>query len=354
MRAAAIAFGALLGTSASFSAVAEDGGLKLQSGRERIPGVEVFLDMVLSPGGYPLRTFITRPEQAKGRLPVIFMVGWLSCDSVEAPKGPEDGFMHLFFDLASRSGMATYRVDKPGVGDSRGPSCGDADFSAELAAYRSAFAGMSKINFIDTFRVYMLGFSNGGGFAPLVPGEAPVRGYMVFGGWYKTWLEHMLEHERRRMNLKGLTESDINRRMKKYATFYELYLNHQQTPGQITHEHPTLAEIWYDEPERQYGRPARFYHQLQALNLAEAWHKVTAPVLAVHGEYDWIMSGDDYKLLVKALNASRAGAAEFVEWPHADHGLLSHASAQKAMGRDPDQRYDPELSERVLDWLKKH
>jgi len=354
MRAAATAFGAWLGCSASFCALAQDGGLGLKPGRERIPGVEVFLDTISSPSGYPLRTFITRPHQAKGRLPVVFVVGWLSCDSVEAPNGPEDGFMQLFFDLASRSGLATYRVDKPGVGDSRGPGCGEADFSAELAAYRAAFAGMSKIAFIDTSRVYMLGFSNGGGFAPLVAGDAPIRGYMVFSGWYKTWLEHMLEHERRRMSLKALPESDINRRLKKYETFYELYLNHQQTPGQITNEHPTLAEVWYDEPERQYGRPARYYHQLQALNLAEAWHKVTAPVLAVHGEYDWVMSGDDYRLLVNALNASRAGTAELVEWPHADHVLFTHASAQKAFGRDPDQRYDPKLSERVLDWLKKH
>jgi len=118
----------------------------------------------------------------------------------------------------------------------------------------------------------------------------------------------MLEHERRRMSLKGLSEAETNKRMKKYATFYELYLNHQRTPAEITREHPALTEIWYDEPERHYGRPARFYHQLQALNLAEAWQRVNAPVLAVHGEYDWVMSGDDYKLLVSALNASHPGS----------------------------------------------
>jgi len=188
----------------------------------------------------------------------------------------------------------------------------------------------------------------------LVAGDSPVRGYLVFGGWYKTWLEHMLEHERRRMSLKGLSEAETNKRMKKYATFYELYLNHQRTPAEITREHPALTEIWYDEPERHYGRPARFYHQLQALNLAEAWQRVNAPVLAVHGEYDWVMSGDDYKLLVSALNASHPGSAEFVEWPHADHVLLVHASLQKAFGKDPEQRYDAKLTDYVLNWLKKH
>ncbi len=309
---------------------------------------------VQSPNGYALRTFITHPQGAKGKLPAIFMVGWLSCDSVEAPKGPEDGFAQLLFDLASRSGFVTYRVDKPGVGESGGPKCEDADFQTELAGYRAAFAAMKELSFIDPGRIYLLGFSNGGGFAPLVAGETPVRGYMVFSGWYKSWLEHMMELERRRMKLSGLGEAEINNRMKKYATFYDLYLNGKLTPGEIIRRHPEMQPLWYDEPDRQYGRPSAYYHQLQGLNLAEAWAKVNAPVLAVHGEYDWVMSADDYRLLVHALNARHAGLASYLDWPRADHVLFTHAAPEKAFVRDPNKKYDPKLSEAVLEWLKKN
>lgn len=327
----------------------------LEPGREHIPNTDVFMNTVQTGAGYPVRVFITRPKNARGRMPVIFMVGWLSCDSVEAPNEPDgDGFMRLVFDLASRSGFATYRVEKPGVGDSGGPKCGDADFETELAAYRAGFAATKDISFVDVSRVYMLGFSNGGGFAPLVAGSWPVRGYMVFSGWYKTWIEHMLEHERRRMALSGTGEAEINRWMTLYARFYDLYLNDKLTPGAIIARHPEMKEIWYDEPARQYGRPAAFYQQLQTLNLAEAWQQVSAPVLAVHGEYDWIMSGDDYKLLVNSLNTRNPGSAEFLEWPHADHDLMEHANLHKAFGGDPDKNYDPKLSDTVLDWLRKH
>jgi len=113
---------------------------------------------------------------------------------------------------------------------------------------------MQSLDFIDPRRVYMLGFSNGGGFAPLVAGDAPVRGYMVFSGWYKSWLEHMMELERRRMKLSGLSEAEINGRMKKYASFYDLYLNRKLTPGEIVSRQPELKAIWYDEPSRQYVR----------------------------------------------------------------------------------------------------
>ena len=58
--------------------------------------------------------------------------------------------------------------------------------------------------------------------------------------------------------------------------------------------HPGRSLLLDATPDNR--RPAAFYQQLRHLNL-EAWEKVTAAVMAVHGEYDWIMTGDDYKPL---------------------------------------------------------
>ena len=80
----------------------------------------------------------------------------------------------------------------------------------------------------------------------------------------------MLEHERLRMRLSGLSNPEIANRMRQYATFYDLYLNGKLTPGQVIAKHPEFKPIWYYEPEHQYGRPAALYQQLQDLNLAEA------------------------------------------------------------------------------------
>jgi pimeloyl-ACP methyl ester carboxylesterase len=328
---------------------------ELQPGREKIPGAVPLMGMVQTPAGYPVRVFVTKPEKAPaGKLPGIFVAAWLSCDSTEEPTGPTDGFTQLLYDVAGRSGFVTYRVDKPGVGDSGGPKCGDTDFDAELQAYQAGFAAMQKLPFVDPSRIYVMGFSNGGGFAPLVAGDTPVRGYLVFSGWYKTWLEHMLEIERRRLKFKGVSEPDINSQMKQFETFYDLYLNGKQTPGAIIAAHPEMKAIWYDEPARQYGRPASFYWQLQGLNLGEAWSRVNVPALAVHGEYDWIMSADDYKLLVDSLNGRHPGSAVYVDWPKADHGLYTYTTAQKAFTGGPPRGYDPKLSAYVLQWLSTH
>jgi hypothetical protein len=56
------------------------------------------------------------------------------------------------------------------------------------------------------------------------------------------------------------------------------------------------------------------------------------------------MSADDCRLLVNALNARKPGAAEYVEWPKADHSLYVHADLQKAFGEDKAQKYDPALT----------
>ncbi len=63
---------------------------KAKTPRESYPNVDVIYDSIITPHGERLRTIITKPHDAKRKLPVIFVVGWLSCDSVEAPTGTKD------------------------------------------------------------------------------------------------------------------------------------------------------------------------------------------------------------------------------------------------------------------------
>src|SRR5205823_2738477 len=275
--------------------------------REQVPGADVIYDSVQTRTGYRVRRITTIPQNATGKLPTVFMVGWLSCDSVEQPGMRSDGFAEQMYEIASRSGFITVRIDKPGVGDSEGPACAHADFQTELAAYQDAFDALSAMDRVDTGKIFVIGFSNGGGFAPLVAQETPVRGYLVFSGWVKTWFEHMMEHERRRLARANDSPGEINHKMRLYSQFYDLYLNQKLTPAQALERNPALKEIWYDQPESQYGRPAAYYQQLQELNLAEAWSKVIVPVLAAHGDDDWVMSGDDFDLLINMVSAKHPG-----------------------------------------------
>ena len=66
-------------------AAADDLQRKAKTPRESYPNVDVIYDSVTAPDGKRLRTIVTKPRGAKKKLPVIFVAGWLSCDSVEAP-----------------------------------------------------------------------------------------------------------------------------------------------------------------------------------------------------------------------------------------------------------------------------
>src|SRR5205085_11213332 len=102
-----------------------------------------------------------------GKLRGVLVVGWLSCDAVErAPAMRGERFAELMYEIASRSGFITVRIDKPGVGDSQGPACGEADFQTELAAYRDAFDALAAMERVDSSKIFVIGLSNGGGFAP--------------------------------------------------------------------------------------------------------------------------------------------------------------------------------------------
>src|SRR5207237_713269 len=274
---------------------AEELPRKAKTSRKNYPNVDVIYDFVTAPDGKRLRTIITKPRHARVKLPVIFVAGWLSCDSVEAPADTKDAAGLVFRGLAQLPEFSLFRVDKQGIGDSEGV-CSETDFDTELAGYRAAFRALKNYDFIDSNRVYILGISNGGGFAPLVPEseaeQRQVRGYVSVGGWAKTWFEHMIEIERRRFGLMGKSPAEVNERMKNFATLYYEWLIKGRAVDAILKEQPQLEELWPEGKDHAhlYGRPLAFYEQLQKLNIAAAWSRVKVSTYALRGAYDWIMS----------------------------------------------------------------
>jgi len=248
----------ILAALVAAAAPAQDanGPLPPPKSREIIPGVDVVYTDAPVSNGDRVRLIVTRPRGIGGPLPTVFVTAWLSCDSVHWPKAPPFGYAHALFQIARESGYMTVRMEKPGVGDSRGPSCAALDFQRELAAYRAAFSATTQLAGVDPARIVILGLSNGGGFAPLVPQGHAVIGYVVAGGWVKTWYEHMLENERRRLTLAGTAPGEINAAMADYATLYQLFLIERLTPGETIRRRPELKRRWHDarSEERRVGK----------------------------------------------------------------------------------------------------
>jgi hypothetical protein len=84
-----------------------------------------------------------------------------------------------------------------------------------------------------------------------------------------------------------------------------------------------------------------------------AWSEVRAPVLALHGEFDWIMSREDFEILVALVNRNSPGAAEFVELASTGHTFEHYASLKAAFAGE-QLPFDPTVAARITSWFDRH
>jgi pimeloyl-ACP methyl ester carboxylesterase len=307
--------------------------------REIFKNADVQYGFVSNSRGEKLRTYITRPKNSTGKVPVVFFVGWLSCDSMEYPNGETDGFGTFLRRVIDQSGYATVRMDKPGIGESQG-KCEAADFNSEISGWQAAFDSMAKYDFMDRERVFVVGLSNGGGFSPLVSRDHPVRGFISAGSWGRSWYEHMLELERLTLTQAGRPPADVNSAIKSLTEFYYLYLIKRMTPGEVLAQHPEWKPLWTDSPDGQYGRPAAFYQQLQSLNLGAAWQTINAPVLVIRGSADNVMSRADAEAITQIVNQVHPGRARYLQIEGMTHGFTVGGKFHDA------------IVPTVLEWMK--
>jgi pimeloyl-ACP methyl ester carboxylesterase len=141
--------------------------------------------------------------------------------------------------------------------------------------------------------------------------------------------------------------------MKLVASLYSAWLLERQPLQQVLAREPRLRQVWDGTEERQYGRPLVYYQQLQDLDLMAAWSRVRVPVLALHGEYDWIMSRGDFELLVDLVNGNVPRSAQLVELPHTGHTFEHYDSLQGAF-TGPQLPFDAGVAQLVAGWLTQH
>jgi len=300
---------------------------------EVIPGLDSRYGVLAAPDGTRLRTILTRPSGSTGRMPAILFVQWLSCDSIELPARQQDGWSRMLRRLAQESGYAMMRTEKAGVGDSEG-DCPTLDYETELAHHRAALAALQSSPDVDPARIVIFGASMGGNYAPLVAAGEAVAGVMIWGGGAHSWYERMLGFERRAKEFSAVPAPELDAYLRGLARFFVAYLLDRKDPATIVRERPGLAGTWEKivgtGEGSHYGRPLAFHQQAAAQDWAAAWSRVTAPVLAMYGEFDWFEHADAHRLVADLANRRVAGQGEFVVIPATDHHFDRFPSAAAA------------------------
>jgi pimeloyl-ACP methyl ester carboxylesterase len=319
---------------------------------ESHPGIVTSYERFATRDGLVLQAIITKPENVGGRLPAILFVQWLSCDTIAISSNPRDGWSAMLRRVVRESKALVWRTEKRGVGLSQG-NCATMDYETELSDHREALVKLRQRADVDPQRIFILGGSIGGTYAPLLAADQALAGVIVWGAGATTWTERMMKFERNALELRGIEPKSLAAEMNSRFQFLNRYLIEGETPAEIAASNPELGKVWSrlvgTSAASHYGRPVTFHQQAQRADWAGAWSRVKVPVLAMYGEYDWFESRDATTLIARIVNKTRPGSATFVEIPRMNHHFAIYPTPEDAFAEEngtvnPDPAVDVMLS----------
>lgn len=317
---------------------------------EENSNVKTIYETVVNDFGMKQRAIITIPKGKElQKNPAIVLIQGLSCSSVEKYSGRSNNWVKLIQDLAEKSNMVLFRIEKPGVGDSEG-DCGKVDFKTELNGYESAIKYLKSKPYVDTARIVVYGNSMGSALAPYLANTYDLAGVISDGTFFKTWFEHMLEIERRILNIEGKTQEEIYDLINTvYIPLYYEMLIKKRSFAAILEDNPTYKKYHRQGLYHMYGRSMPYYHQVQDFNFAKQWENLTVPVRVRWGTNDWIMTENDNDMIMDVLKGKKHPDHELFKYQDLDHWSTLHPDYANSYNFKPG-KWEPNISQQIIDW----
>ena len=294
------------------------------------------------------RTLLTVPNLSTGRLPAMLLIGGIGCYTVDNPNDPHDAYRFLAHDL-TRAGIIVMRVEKSGIGDSQGGPCFDTDFGSESRNYSVALDTLCADPRVDPQRVFLFGHSIGTLIAPRLALAKPIAGLIIADGVGINWIEYELANLRRQSQLSHDTPAATDDLLRSKETCMHRLLIDRQPEADIERDMPACNQ------RNVYPVAAPYMQQVAALNIAEPWTKISAPVLILYGTADFITAAAEHRRIADILNAQHPGSAEFKTVQGMDHHLEMMGTPQQAWDARVNQHrsgpYAEQLSSLIKDWI---
>lgn len=316
---------------------------------EHDPQVDTFYESILVDGALR-RTLMTMPKRTAAPRPAVLIIGGIGCYSIDNATDPQDAYMRLAHDLG-RKGLAALRLEKSGIGDSQGPPCMTVDFASEMHSYDVALRTLERDPRVDSRRVYVFGHSIGSLIAPRLANSGAVAGVVVAEAVGRNWIEYELWNLRRQLELAGDPPEQVDAKLAvKEVCMHRLLIEKEAEP-RIEKTEPACKDV------NLYPAPASYLQQVAALNIAEPWTKLAAPLLAIYGTADFVTAEADHRRIVDIVNGRRPGGATLKLVDGMDHRLDAAGTPQEAYDMRVKQGrsgpYEERFSAAILEWLCK-
>ncbi len=298
-------------------------------------------------GNNQLRIIITRPKGDK-KYPAVLIVGGVGCYSIDNTTVSELMSIRRCTESLTNSGFVTIRVEKTGMGDSKGIPCNECDFNTEMQGYLDGLKQLKSLPYVDKENIFITGLSIGGVIAPLIAQEESVKGIIVYGTVGRNWLEYELENSYRQQVMIDMPADSVDIYMRaEYIRLYELFVK-KKSPQQIIQEHPQTESHLFRYPMR-----IEYFQQVADVNVREMWMNTKAKVLAMHGSSDFVSSATEHKEIAEIVNRYHPGNGTYVEIANSDHwGIL--AETDDISASQTETEINPLFINTSIKWMKEN
>jgi uncharacterized protein len=306
---------------------------------------EVIYSSVKS-GENHLRTIITKPH-SKTNCAAVLLIGGVGCYSVDNITNQSLLSTKYWVDSLTAKGFATLRVEKTGIGDSKGVPCNECDFHTETEGFLQGLKQLKSLPFVDKSNIFIAGFSMGGVIAPLIAEKEPVKGIIVYGTIGRNWIEYELENTHRQKILEGMSPDSLDVWMRaEYKRLYGLFVD-KKSEKNIIEQYPETKNVFF-----KYPMNVKYFQQVADVNVRTLWNNTTASVLAMHGSTDFVSSKDEHILIANIVNSNQPGKAVYIEIPNADHWEMFTLSDYESKQHTSTEINFSALSS-AISWLQK-
>ncbi|HQU84098.1 MAG TPA: PDZ domain-containing protein [Pyrinomonadaceae bacterium] len=315
-----------------------------------------------------LRTITYKPKNKTGKLPAVFYIQGLPCQSQELPDA-KDPRRQAFEDWV-KAGFVVFRVERPNLGDSiTTKDCRDIDFNEEVEVNKAGYKKLLAYDFVDNDNIFFFGHSMGGWTAPFIAQMKQPKGIIVYGTGMVSWFEYFIHLYRIQSTYGGETHVAAEKETREMIPMLYEWLEAGKTAEEMR-KNPALKAI-VDRPGmfegeyfqgKAFGRSAHFFHTMSKQNLAEAWSKVSSKVLAMYGEFDvQALNANDAVTIAEVVNQSNPGNGEFLLLPKTEHifaKVESYRQTAELYGTGKffqyaSQNYNPEVGRTTSEWMQK-
>ena len=305
-------------------------------------------------GDIYLRTVITSPlESNRKKLPALLIVSALGSYRLI-----DSRYYYLAQELAyavTKAGFCVMRFEQRGFGDSEGEDFRTKDFDTEVKDNLAAVDYLMNREDVDENSVFVFGHSTGGVVAALVASERPLGGVISSCTIGRTYFERIMETLRMQGELGGDSKKEIEETIKKYMSLIVPVALGESLP-EIMEKAPETADLVNSNGRIMDDRNAAYWHQQLNIGLADIYGKITEPVLIVYGTSDFLTQLACHETIRDVLTASGNSDVNLEVIQNLDHAYALAKDMKESFENYKTYNFkkNPEVYERIVEWLKRH